>query len=138
MSRTLPAGVLVFALFVLGCSSAPSTAPVSGRVTLDKAPLANASITFQPTGAEKGGPVLDGYAVTDEQGNFTLKLGGNFGDVNGVPAGKYKVMIDKVDRDARSGQNKHLVPEKYHRDSKLTIDVPSGGTKDANFDLTTK
>jgi hypothetical protein len=138
MSRCFSAVALTFAAFVVGCSSAPPTVPVSGRVTLDKAPLANATVGFEPTAGDKGPAAVNGYAVTDEQGNYTLKLGGNFGDVKGVPAGKYKVTIGKVDRDVKGSHPKQLVPEKYNRDSKLTFDVPAGGMKDANFDLTTK
>ncbi len=135
MSRHCCVLLLTFALSAIGCSSgptAPPTVPVSGRVTLDKAPLAGASVEFQPL--DKGAVTFDGAATTDDQGNYELKLSGaNFGDVKGVPPGKYRINIGKVER----GEGlKQLVPEKYNRLSKLTFDVPAGGTKEANFDLT--
>jgi hypothetical protein len=134
--------LLLLALLPLGCGkkSSPSVVPVSGRVTLDNRPLANATVRFQPASREAGDRQSpDSYGETDEQGHFTLSpVGGDEGE--GAAVGKHYVQISILDRmgDGHTGP-RELVPAKYNRDSKLTFSVPAGGARDsANFDLTSK
>jgi hypothetical protein len=116
-------------------------APVSGRVTLNKKPLAGAAVTFQPVAGEGGaspGPGSGGF--TDADGRYTLKLIGK--ETNGAVIGKHKVQITLVPpkedpADDRPKRFKQL-PAKYHgRNTTLEWDVKPGGTDAANFPLTT-
>lgn len=80
MRRTLPLALLVFvvcSLTITGCGepALPSPVPVSGVLLLDGQPLAKAEIRFQPTAAGLPGDA-GAYAVTDDQGKFTLTTAG--------------------------------------------------------------
>src|SRR5262245_56638939 len=83
-------GALVVALLVAlwYFLSGPTEARVSGKVTLDGAPLAQAQVVFLPQGEKTIGPVL---APTDAQGKYTL-IGPGGG---GLPLGTYKVEVNK-------------------------------------------
>jgi len=59
--------------------------PVTGKVTVDGAPLAGATVVFK--GTERGSS-----GVTDAQGVYTLMT---FDPGDGVPAGSYKVTVIK-------------------------------------------
>ena len=64
--------LLLLLLLPLGCGKHYQLAPVSGRVTMDNRPLAQAEVRFYPIGG------LDfpySVGVTDDQGNYTLHLG---------------------------------------------------------------
>jgi hypothetical protein len=124
---------------VAGCGGGGgtiSTAPVSGVVTLNGEPLANASISFQPIASGNPGPPSSDK--TDEEGNFTL----HFADgKEGAVVGKHKVLIS-TRKMAPSGPNsdseveveKELVPRSY-LESPPVFDVPKEGTDNAAFDL---
>jgi hypothetical protein len=135
----LRAAVGTLLLLSLGCSThpAPPTVAVSGKVTMDRAPLAKASIQFLPMAADRAQSIPEAFGVTDDRGRYTLKLGGNYGDVAGAPVGKYRVNIGKMDRDTKGGP-RQAVPGKYNRNSQLTYSVPPEGTTEANFDLSSK
>ncbi len=125
-------------IFTTGCGL--RTAPVSGRVTLDNKPLVNAMVIFFPDSDDKNpGPGSQGK--TNENGEYSLKL--NAGNANGAMIGKHKVSITGYEGDdgsiASSGPDmafrKLIVPAEYNSESKLTFEVPSGGSTSANFDL---
>src|SRR5215208_6840711 len=74
-----------------GCSkSDPSLVPVSGTVTRNDQPLANATVTFIP---KDGTPGFGGVGKTDAAGKYTLK--GSRDDAAGIPAGEYRVVVSK-------------------------------------------
>jgi hypothetical protein len=138
MRTHLPPVVLL--LLLAGC--AQSVAPVSGRITLDEKPLANATVTFQPI-SEDANPGPGSQGKTDSNGQFTLKLM-NKENTIGAVVGKHKVSITAYDGDDKeipsSGSDmkpfrKRIVPAAYNAKSTLTFDVPAGGTASANFDL---
>lgn len=134
-----------------GCGSQPSInmVKVSGLVTLDGKPLADAKVNFVvDAGGGKKAVVEDSMGVTNENGEFHLQ--GVHGDVGAMP-GKHKVVISKmVSKDGKPlpveadpalllGKSKELLPKKYSHlpDSELTADVPAtGGT--LTFDLKTR
>ncbi|HID22366.1 MAG TPA: carboxypeptidase regulatory-like domain-containing protein [Planctomycetaceae bacterium] len=156
--QVLTAGLAM--LVVLGCagseqSSGPKTADVSGTVYLDGKPLAGADVHFvSPDGK------FVGYGQTDSQGKYTL--------VQGAVPGKNKVFISKLEMGeselnpeegidpgqmeaaaaalgtgeagAEEGGPKQLIPEAYSdpEKTKLTFDVPEGGTSEAEFRLTSQ
>jgi hypothetical protein len=123
--------------FASGCGG--GFVPVSGQVKLDGKPLANATVFFQPEQANAG-PASQ--AVTDASGNFTLKVTSK--DAPGALVGKHKVSISASEGDlgevagANPKPRTERVPAKYNSQTKLTFDVPAGGTTAANFDLTSK
>ena len=72
-------------LLLSGCGT--KLHEVSGVVTLDGQPVAEAGVMFQPTA---GGPVASG--TTDAAGKFTLQCANK----PGLIAGEYLVTISKV------------------------------------------
>jgi hypothetical protein len=141
-------GLLPTTLFFLLCSvgcgkkDGPELVPVSGRIMMDKRPLAKAILHFQPVRREGGAVLPDSYGETDEQGYYVLKpaVAGR-SDLEGAVVGKHVVTISLFDRNnpGPSGPVER-VPAKYNTDSKLTFVVPPAGAKDkANFlDLTSR
>jgi len=139
----------VVAVVALGCGGSKKAVPVSGTVTLDGKPLANATVSFQPW-APKGKMDAGGVGSTgktNEKGEFTLTLvnGGT-----GAVTGKHRVVIlshtqaaddDGDARPKRGGPEiTNRVPERYGPGGKdeLSFDVPSGGTNKADFPLTSQ
>ncbi len=91
-SKTLPVLLALLALAALGALwyffARSGDAQVSGKVTLDSAPVSGALVVFLRDGGPGQGP---GTARSDEQGSYRLL--GNTG--GGVPPGKYKVVVTK-------------------------------------------
>lgn len=74
-----------------GCNKAdPSLVPVTGTVTLNDQPLANATVTFIP---KSGTPGFGGVGKTDAVGKY--KLAGSRDNESGIPPGEYRVVISK-------------------------------------------
>ena len=125
-------------VLLLGCGG-PNTKSVSGTVTLDGKPLADATIQFVPDGAGR-----DATGQTDKNGYFSMST---FKPGDGVVAGNYKVVIapplGEVDKTvygtAGDAMNAAAVkpvtkkassfPEKYRRPdlTPLTQEVPAKG-----------
>jgi hypothetical protein len=131
----LVVGLLVF---VAGCEDA-KIVPVSGRVTLGKRPVANATVIFQPL-SEEPNPGPGSQGKTDREGRFTLQLMTK--DRKGALVGRHRVSITAYEGDEdvpSSGSDmvfrKRLIPSEYNVKSKLTFEVPAGGTSEADFDL---
>lgn len=82
--QTLGISVGLAALLV-GCQRGPTVAPVSGVVTHQGAPLANAHVTFTPV---EGANPASGF--TDARGRFTLQT---FSNNDGALIGKHRVSI---------------------------------------------
>jgi hypothetical protein len=126
-----------------GCSTS-KTAPVSGRITLDGQPLADAHITFQPVGnSDQSSPGMGSYARADSTGAYTLRLVES--NQPGAVVGQHRVEInlrndssDDGDRRGKSPAAKIAIPAKYNRQSELTIEITAAGKTDANFDLSSK
>jgi len=124
-----------------GCSGGPKFVPVSGTVTLDGKPLANALVAFNPAAPagkiEAAGP--GSMAVTDDQGHYVLKVIGTDSRTAGAVVGEHRVRISTADISPESGdvavRPKERVPAKYNTHTTLTFPVPPGGTDAANFDL---
>jgi hypothetical protein len=77
--------LLILPSLVAGCGKDYETVPVSGRVTLDGAPLADVGITFVPLAENKQTPNIGPGSLgkTDEEGRFTLRT--TEGDKGAVP-----------------------------------------------------
>lgn len=130
---------------VVGCSG-PSFVPVSGKVTLDDKPLANATVGFYPLEVKAGETAPNSSGRTDDKGEYTLQavLTKNKGAV----VGKHRVSItvepDLTGSDLpanmlpKGGRPPKLLPIYQGESSELKCDVPSGGKTDANFALKSK
>jgi len=128
------AAILSLPLFV-GCGKSAGGVPVSGRITRDGQPLANAQIVFQGVGAD-GKPDADKEAggETDDKGQYTLLRAKD--QAKAVAPGDYHVEIHVIERTPDG--IRELVPPQYSTNSQLKFTVPPGGTKDANFDVKSK
>ena len=139
---------LSLAAFAAGCSDTSKpykTAPVSGVIKLDGQPLAAAHVTFLPlidgSASSQSGPEASGN--TDTSGRYSLKT--VFGDA-GASIGKNRIMIstrktelDPTNPDRSIEIAKERIPNRYFTDqSPLIFDVPTTGTKSADFELTTR
>ena len=122
-------------LFVAGCGKPSNIVPVSGRVTMDGQPLAEARITFQPVGDwQNPYPGSASYGVTDRNGNYSLTLVDS--GRPGAMVGKHRVTITPKESAVTSsdaGYYNRLPPSQQPQT--LEFEVPPGGTQSANFDL---
>ena len=111
----------VLCVTLAGCGGDhPDVGSVSGKVTLDGAPLVEATVMFQPTGS--GRP---SYGVTDSQGNYTLDY---IDGVKGAVIGSHKVII-KTEIPGEDGQPpkvKEKLSPRYHAQTELKAEVKSG------------
>ncbi|WP_231753254.1 carboxypeptidase-like regulatory domain-containing protein [Rosistilla carotiformis] len=103
---------------------------MTGTVTLDGQPLADAVVSFQ---SKDAGRVASG--ATDAAGNYTIYL---LNDIEGAPVGTNQVMIvtAKPGDDAIPGSAKpEVLPAKYNAESELSADVQPGDNQ-FDFELT--
>jgi hypothetical protein len=130
--------LVLLPLLPLGCGKKASKGvPVSGRVLMDKKPLANAFVTFSPAETQPGTLPAEASGRTDEQGHYSLKL--NKDNSDGALPGNYRVRISIFDRGSdKSPGRGQLVPEQFNRNTKLNFTVPPQGTPEANFDITSR
>jgi hypothetical protein len=144
----IPLCLLISAL--AGCGDGARYVSVSGKVTMNQQPLANATVTFQPIASEgMDAKAFGSFALTDAEGNFTLEVSSPT-PMKGAAVGKHIVRIgtkpstiNNTDSDAVNPGGKGApklaidpIPTRYNSESQLKFDVPAGGTTAANFDLT--
>jgi hypothetical protein len=116
---------------IAGCSGSPATARVTGTVTFDGKPLANAGVEFLPEDGSRSS-----FGETDASGKYELKFSASA--IGAIP-GKHKVVIrtgssdDGVDRES-SGGKKETLPARYNSASELTAEL-KGGNNVVDFDL---
>ncbi|MBI3465045.1 MAG: carboxypeptidase regulatory-like domain-containing protein [Planctomycetes bacterium] len=150
LARSCGLGPLAAACILLsGCGETKpyGVAPVSGRVTMDGQPLADARVTFFPqraAGVNTAESAPEAMGVTDADGHYQLKT---VFDDEGAAPGPSRVVIStlKEEYDPANPEAppkvvaKETVPKKYFTGaSQLEFTVPSQGTDSANFDLTSK
>lgn len=122
---------------VAGCGSdRPPLVTVSGRVTLDGQPLADAQVAMRLiTDEEDSGYGRPSRAFTDAQGVFRPVA---YGDAAGIPAGRYKVAVVKqeipenynAEDPAATPVNIRWVTPRYYSDidtSGLEVEVTADG-----------
>ena len=130
--RLAAPGVLCCLLCLAGCKSEVPV-PVEGTVKLNNKPLADATVLFSPSRANGPGPFV---GKTNTDGHFSLGPVGKEGA--GATPATYMVMITTAKPDPKNPDGpplqKELVPAAFNDGSKR-FDVPSGGTKEANFDI---
>lgn len=122
------------AAVLAGCGGGSGSETVSGKVTLDGAPLPNARVMLIPVDTAIKGPFL---AVTDGQGAYSIGPIGEPG--GGAPAGAYRLTIGTA---FTSGGDENAVPPPERVPTPypqgVDFEVPAGGKSDANFDLTSR
>ena len=148
-------GLSLVSLVIAGCTknSKPKgpkldLTPVSGTVTLDGKPLADAAVSFALQGPAPEGFFGSGGA-TDAQGHYELQTTGQKGTV----AGSYKVTISKqvnasgiavkpeegmdMGQFQAAGALKETIPPRYSdgANTELTTTVDKGKADGYNFDL---
>lgn len=141
-----PARVLIAlsAPLLCGCGGGDEsleTAPVSGRVTMDGAPLPGVQVTVEPIAeGSTANPGTGSFGKTDDDGRYELRL--MTSDETGAVVGKHKVRIvtPEPEEYAQNDITEFVdpIPSKYNSDTTLTLDVPAEGTDKADFALTKK
>lgn len=129
--------LLACALGSAGCSGSrpddlPELGEVTGTVTLDGAPLSDATVSFQ---SDELGRMASGK--TDAAGHYELIL---LNETKGAVVGSNKVFIttSHPGEDGVPGSaKKETLPKKYNKETELTKDVKSG-KNEFNFDLQSK
>jgi hypothetical protein len=113
------------------------TVEVSGKVTLDGAPLSGASVVFQPIASDGKLAVGSGsFGKTDAEGRYTLSLINN--SAPGAVVGEHRVIIttaqDENPASDAAPRTEERVPAQY-RDGSLRFTAPGDGTDQADFVL---
>jgi hypothetical protein len=119
-SGFLGCSLFVVGLALTGCGGANmKIAPVSGKVTLDGAPLKAASVTFQPK--DGGRP---SFGVTNDQGRYTLEY--SLTEL-GAAVGTCTVRITTQNQGDDSGAKptKEVVPKRYLKEAPIEVQVES-------------
>lgn len=132
VSACILAGVVAFA----GCGGdGASGVEVSGTVTLDNTPLETGVISFLPAdgkGATAGATITNGkYSTKIDPGSKKVSIISQkvIGQTPRDPADPTGEQIT---------QTQQIIPPRYNDQSTLTLDVPAGGKKDADFPLTSR
>ena len=137
---------LCFVGICVGCGDKINAVPVSGRVTINGKPLANATVCTNPIAAKEGdkpGPGSTG--ITDENGEFVLRVQATDAEMEGAVPGKVRLVIlenggaePRASNDDSAGPRvRRKVPVEY-RDGIATYDIPEEGTDAMNIDIETK
>lgn len=137
-----PRALLLLLILIPGCKSSSTELEVTGTVSLDSKPLANAVVRFIPIEGTMG---LGGFGTTDASGKFTIKSSRE--NEKGQAPGQYKVVISRrlrpdgsepepnkppIESDARE-----TLPAIYSSDSATTLTAAVSAEKKAfEFELT--
>ena len=136
ISRTAFLFALIGTLY--GCGGADlNLAPVSGTITVDGIPLAGVSVQFQPQKADSNGMAPTSFGVTDDDGHYSLEVTttGQQGTLVGPNQVTFSLPEVGGDSDVAGGESDQASTGNFN--DERVLDVPSGGTDSANFDLTT-
>ena len=145
------AGVALFGIVIAGCGgeAGPDTASVSGLLSIDGKPIPGVEVHF----LNLEHPNHNALGVTNEEGKFRIVQGAVVGKntvyfskveggsvmtdaEGGMDAGQFEAMAAAAGTAAKDLGPKQIVPKEYATpESKLTFDVPAGGTSSANFEL---
>lgn len=126
------AGLLALTALLSGCGgSGVEVAPVTGRVTLDGAPLAGARVRFQPE-ASGGSP---SYGAADSDGNYVLAYKR---DQPGALIGWHTVSVERGGHDDSANKSKpQALPPRYNTASELRKEVKQGEDNIIHLELKT-
>ena len=121
--RWVIVGLTMWGLSCGGCGGdRPQLGEVTGRVTLDGRPLAEARVTFCPAEGTAG---RESVGFTDAEGNYTLVY---IRDIPGASVGRHTV---RVSREVNGAER---VPQRYNIRSELNYEVVAGA-QEINLEL---
>jgi len=124
---------LAFCTLCVGCGgSGLDTAPVSGVVTFNSEPLANASVTFTPIVPEDEPDAPASNGTTNEKGEYSLTVT-TTGD-HGAVVGSHNVTIVLFEDNSESDQVDPTKETSSLPEIEEAYEVESG-SNEANFDL---
>lgn len=126
--RVLKCLIPVVMSVLVGCGGGSDLklGKVTGRVTLDGKPLANASVKFTPEGESRGS-----FGSTNEQGEYSLYY---TYDKAGALVGEHHVAISSASANDEELKDP-LLPSSYNSESKLRATV-NPGNNTIDFALT--
>ncbi len=101
-----------------GCSSGVKLAQVTGKVTVDGAPVPNLQVLFEPQ--DKSSPSSIGFTQAD--GTYKLRCASG---EDGAALGQHTVRVTTIEMDDPSAAPL-TIPEKYNSSSTLTQEVKAG------------
>ncbi|MEW4455749.1 carboxypeptidase regulatory-like domain-containing protein [Bremerella sp. JC817] len=130
--RNLSYGLILAAMMLgSGCtSSVPSNvAEVTGLVTVDGKPAAEAMVSFSPTGGGR-----TSFGLTDDKGQYRLIY---TNDIRGAIIGDHMVSISNTPPPGKPSPAV-LVPAKFGKPGSLTANVEQGSRNEINFELVSK
>jgi hypothetical protein len=113
----LRGGLLLCLLLGLGCGggSSPTLYPVSGKVTVDGAPLTGGNVTYVPfEGEQNVGKLTNGQI--DSNGNYTVSTDGR----SGAPAGTFHAVVTPVMMPSGNSKAPPMPFNKKYREAKTT------------------
>jgi hypothetical protein len=127
-----------------GCGDSLGLSPVSGAVTLDGKPLADATVTFTPL--EGSGDRLPSVGTTDSQGRYILWTEGETGALPGRHAVSVVIKPQLAEGESLPDDRSEWklpetpVPDQYANpeNSGLSFSVPPEGSDKADFALESK
>lgn len=131
-------------VLLVGCSKAQRPVPVSGRVTVQGAPVEDVIVTFTPCG-DSLNLGIGSFGRTDADGRYRLNVAG--AGTKGALVGKHRVTLILRDRTASKMTEEELasavaagkfrdggLPSRA-RDGSIEFVVGPRGTDHANFDF---
>ena len=131
VSGSLWCMVIALFAFTIGCGG-DNVAPVSGTISLNSKPLADAYVVFEPV---EVGAAKIATGKTDADGRYSLSMKDGSA---GCLVGEHKVRLTTVPPDAmddeRSPLPKDRIPKRYQESSPI-FEVSEEGTDKADFDL---
>ena len=136
MPRLLGLVSIAACVGIIGCGpGGPELGHVTGQIKLDGEIMQRAYVTFLPL--SPNGMELTG--VTDADGRYEIKYSA---ERDGVPLGKYQVLLSTMDDIKNPDGSNTKVPEKFppvyvNGDSPLEFEVVAG-ENDASFDIDSK
>ncbi len=104
----------------------PELGLVTGTVTMDGAPLANVTVTFNSSDGQAS------FGTTDAEGKYELTYRG---DAKGAKIGDHKVVIETPLEAPPEPGYKDPIPAKYNSKTTLTA-IVKAGENTIDFDLT--
>jgi hypothetical protein len=112
-------------LAILGCSRShqPPLGLVSGTVTLDGVPLANAIVRFTPAG-----PGRTSEGISDADGHYDLRY------LRAIPGANIDQHTVRITTASEENGGRELLPPRYHSRTELEARVVSG-SNDLDFAL---
>jgi len=138
---TIALGVAWMAATIVGCKAEPEGAHITGSVTLDGAPIPQATIVFRPTGQLTGASTE--AQVTD--GKFDVRQASGVLGVHRVEIYAHRPLANPPPTPPGPlppGQQppattQQYLPEQYNRQSRLSFSVEPGENV-ANFELSSR